>query len=507
MSRITATAVIEDPALRSAVQSLVSEMPDTELLGIGAETTEVGSHLDDPELDVVLVHTELVRSDFRAVIRELQTRRPFVAVLVVSPDPDTRLLQSVMELGARGVLAQPLSLDEVRNRLEAAATWSRGLRHYSGGEGREERGRVVALAGAKGGVGTTTLAVLLVQECAAAGRTACVVDGVLRGGMVHYFSDVKPRRNFADLADVANELTGRNVREVVVDSAASFSVLSAPTDVERADEVTGTAARQVVHQLRYLYDVIIVDVGHLLEDAQAAVLEMADDVVLVVGADIASINAARSTLTNWERLSIRAPSQVEFVFNGVDRRREVQPDMAARILGKEPIASIPSDFAQLEAAHNVGNLPLVKEGSLRHAVRRSGTTLGLLPRSSSQRRGRNGRSSRRETGQAAIELPFAVALFLVAFIVGIQLLFAASAVAFARHGATAGAREMSVTGSSTLAGQAARDAVPSVFEGGFSFTSSADSVRVAVNVPTVVPVGELDMRVSQRASVQREPNP
>jgi pilus assembly protein CpaE len=504
MSRITATAVVEDPALRSAVQSLVSEMPDTELLGIGADLTEVTSHLDDPELDVVLVHTGLTRADFRAVIRELQTRRPFVAVLVLAPDPDTGLLQSVMELGARGVLAQPLSLDEVRMRLEAAATWSRGLRHYSGGEAREERGRVIALAGAKGGVGTTSLGVLLVQECAAAGRTACIVDGVLRGGMVHYFSDVKPRRNFADLADVANELTGRNVREVVVDSAAGYSVLGAPTDVERADEVTGTAARQVLHQLRYLYDVIIVDVGHLLEDAQAAMLEMADDVVMVVGADIASINAARATLSSWERLSIRPSAQVEFIFNGVDRRREVQPDMATRILGKEPICAVPSDFAQLEAAHNVGNLPLVKEGSLRHAVRLSGTTLGLLPRSSGQRRSRNGRS-RREAGQAAIELPFAVALFLVAFIVGIQLLFAASAVAFARHGATAGARELSVTGDTGLAGQAARDAVPSIFEGGFGFTSSGDSVKVAVNVPTVVPVGRLDMRVSQTAAVQREP--
>lgn len=505
MSRITATAIIEDPVVRSAVQSLVSEMPDTELLGMGSEVTEVASHLDDPELDVVLVHTGLTRADFRAVIRELQTRRPFVAVLVVSPDPDTGLLQSVMELGARGVLAEPLSLDEVRTRLEAASAWSRGLRHYSGGEGREERGRVLAVAGAKGGVGTTTLSVLLVQELAAAGRTACIVDGVLRGGMVHYFSDVKPRRNFADLADVANELTGRNVREVVVDSAAGYSVLGAPSDVERADEVTGTAARQVVHQLRYLYDVIVLDVGHLLEDAQAAMLEMADDVLMVVGADIASINAARSALTNWERLSIRSSSQVEFVFNGVDRRREVQPDMAARILGKEPAAAVPADFAQLEAAHNVGNLPLVKEGSVRQAVRRCGTTLGLLPRSSGQRRGRAGRS-RREAGQAAVELPFAVVLFLVVFIIGVQLLFAATAVGFARHGATAGARELSVTGDSSLAGQAARDAVPSVFEGGFSFTTSADSVRVGVRVPAVVPVGGFDLQVSQTAAVRPEPN-
>lgn len=504
MSRITATAVIEDPALRSAVQSLFSEMPDTELLGVGADVGEIGSHLDDPELDVLLVHTELARSDFRGVIRELQARRPFVAVLVVAPDPDAGLLQSVMELGARGVLAQPLSLDEVRTRLEAAAAWSRGLRHYSGGEAREERGRVIALAGAKGGVGTTTLGVLLVQECAAAGRTACVVDAVLRGGMVSYYADVKPRRNFADLVEVANELTGRNVREVVVDSAAGYSVLGAPVEVERADEVTGTAARQVLHQLRYLYDVIIVDVGHLLEDAQAAILEMADDVVMVLGADIASINAARATLTSWERLSIRPSAQVEFIFNGVDRRREVQPDMATRILGKEPIATVPSDFAQLEAAHNVGNLPLVKEGSLRHAVRRSGTTLGLLPRSSGQRRARSGRS-RREAGQAAVELPFAVALFLIAFLVAIQMLFAATAVAFARHGATAGARELSVTQDAGQAGQAARDAVPSVFERGFTFTSSADSVRVRVNVPTVIPVGDLDMQVSQSASVQREP--
>lgn len=504
MSRINAAALIEDLPLRSSVTSLLTETPDAELLGIGSTTAEISTHLDDPELDVVLVHTELAKVEFRTLIREIQSRRPFVAILVIAAEADTALLQSVMELGARGVLAQPLSLHEFQGRLEAAASWSRGMRQYSGGEAREERGRIVALAGAKGGLGTSTLAVLLVAECARAGKTSCIVDANLRDGMIRYFTDVKPRRSFADLADVASELTGRTVREVVVDAEAGFSVLVAPSDVERADDISGTSARQVLHQLRYLYDVIVVDVGNHLEDPQAAVLEMADDVLLVVGPDIASLHAARHTVTAWERLAVRQSRDLEFVFNGSDRKREVQPDMAGRILGREPVAIVPSSPAQLEASHNVGNLTEVKEGSVRASVRRLAEGMSLISPPRSTTRGKRSRR-RQESGQASVELPFAVALFLVAFLVAVQAMFAATALAFARHGATTAAREMSVTGNVNQARHAAADVLPGVFEDNMTFTGSHGQVRVQVRVPTVLPIGSMDLTVSQTATVRPEP--
>lgn len=504
MSLITTLAVVEDASLRSSLTSLISETPDAELVGVGSSAAEISSHLDDPELDVVLVHTELTKVDYRTLIRDIQGRRPFVAILVVAPEADTALLQSVMELGARGVLAQPLSLHEVQGRLDAAASWSRGMRQYSGGEGREERGRIITVAGAKGGVGTSTLAVLLVNEAARSGKTCIIVDGNLRGGMIRYYTDVKPRRSFADLADVANELTGRTVREVVVDAEAGFSVLAAPLEVERADDINGIAARQVLHQLRYLYDVIVIDVGTQLEDPQAAMLELADETLLVVTPDIATLHAARHVLTGWERLSVRTPRDVKFIFNAADRRREVQPDMAGRILGQPLTATIPSAFPQLEASHNVGNLTEVKEGSIRATVRQLAESLDLVSAQRSTRtRSSNHRS--RQRGQSAVELPFAVVLFLIAFLVAVQGMFAATALAFARHGATSAAREMAVTGSATSASQAAQDAVPSIFESGMNVQSTNSQVRVRVKVPTVLPISSMDMTVSQTATVHPEP--
>ncbi|WP_151526321.1 AAA family ATPase [Serinicoccus kebangsaanensis] len=499
MSRILAAAVVNDQGLQSSLQSLLGEMPDTELLGIARTGRELGPLLDDPELDVVLLSSEL-REDYRSIVRDIQNARPFLAVLVIAPEPDAALLQSVMELGARGVISSPPSLSELQSRIENAATWSKSLRVYSGGEGREERGRVIALAGSKGGVGTSTLSVLLAEEVAKTGKTVCLVDGNFRRGSVPYFANVKPRRTFAEIADVAAELTGRTIREVVVDSPAGYSVLAGPTEVEKADDVTGAAARQVIQQLRYLYDVILIDLGTHVEDAQAAMVELADTAAIVVGADIASINAARSMLSDWERLGMRTRAEVDFVFNGADRRREVQPDMAGRLLGRPAAVTVPSGFAQLEAAHNIGDLSTVRDGSVRSSVRALAVSLGL-----SAERKEQGRRRHREAGQSAVELPIAVLVFLAVFFVGVQAILAATALAFTRHSANAGARELGVTDNTSVSAQAARDAMPDMFEHGFSFQPAGDSVTVRVTVPRVFPIGD-PFTVSQSAAVQREPN-
>ncbi|MDO5740443.1 MAG: AAA family ATPase [Ornithinimicrobium sp.] len=504
MSRTTVAAVIEDLDLRSALQSVASEAVDVELVGVGANLAEISSVLEDPELDVVLVHTELRRSQFAAVISDLQRQRPFVGVLVIAPESDAGLLSSVMELGARGVLLQPLSLDEFQARVDAVGQWSRGLRQFSGGTS-DERGQVIAVAGARGGAGVSTIATLLAHECSRAG-TVCLVDADLRKGSIAYLTDVKPRRNLTDLATVASELTGRNVRDVAVDAEAGFAVISAPTDVEQADDVSATAMTQVLHQLRFQYDITIIDVGSTLESAQAVALEVADHVVLVVTPDVASVNSARQAMHSWERLSVRPSSAVTVVMNRTDRRREVQAALVERVLAHPLSVSLPDEFAQLEPGHNSGNITLVKGGSIRSGVLRLARELQLVAAPEASSRRSAGR--RRERGQSAVETPMAVALFLLATVLGIQVLFAASCLVFTRHAATEGAREYAVSRSVSAGQASAEAALPGWAGANPSFSAGPGKVTVSTTIPMVLPVGgDFRMRISQSASYTAEPRP
>ncbi|RIK17728.1 MAG: hypothetical protein DCC50_00740 [Acidobacteria bacterium] len=506
MSRTVVAAIIEDPDLRSALQSVASEAVEVELAGMGASAAEIGTALEDPELDVVLVHTELRQERWSSVVRRLQRERPFVGVLVVAPESDATLLSSVMEAGARGVLLQPLSLDEFQARVDGVGQWAQGLRQFSGGSA-EERGQVVAVAGARGGAGASTIATLLAHECSRT-QTVCLVDVDLRKGSISYLADVKPRRNLTDLAVVATELTGRNVREVAVDAEAGFAVIAAPTEVEQADDISASAMTQVLHQLRFQFDLVILDVGSTLESAQAVALEIADHAVLVVNPDVASVNAARQVLTTWERLAIRPPASVSVVLNRADRRREVQAPLVDRVLGSTLTTSLPDAFDQLEPAHNTGNITLVKAGTVRSGVTALARGLELVAAAPAQRptrqSRRHGRRSR-EAGQAAVETPVAVALFLVGIMMGIQVLFAATCLVFTRHAATEAAREYSVSGSVSAGQRAAQDALPGWAGGSPTFSASASRVTVSTTVPTVVPLkGDWRMRLSQTASYTAE---
>lgn len=502
MSRTVVAAIIEDPDLRSALQSVASEAAEVELVGTGSSAAEIGTALEDPELDVVLVHTELRHERWSSVVRQLQRERPFVGILVVAPESDAGLLSSVMEAGARGVLLQPLSLDEFQARVDGVGQWAQGLRQFSGGS-TEERGQIVAVAGARGGAGASTIATLLAHECSRS-RTVCLVDADLRKGSISYLTDVKPRRNLTDLAAVATELTGRNVREVAVDAEAGFAVISAPTEVEQADDITASAMTQVLHQLRFQFDLVILDVGSTLESAQAVALELADHAVLVVNPDVASVNAARHVLNTWERLAIRPPASVTAVLNRSDRRREVQPGLVERVLGSSLGATLPDAFDQLEPSHNTGNVTLVKAGSVRSGVTRLARGLELVAAPAPAQQARHGRR-RRDRGQAAVETPFAVALFLVAIMVGIQVLFAATCLVFTRHAATAAAREYSVSGSIAAGQHAAADALPGWAGGAPTVSASPSKVTVSTTVPMVLPLKqEWRMRLSQSASYTPE---
>ncbi len=381
-----ATSIVlatDDEALREHVELVVDETADLVLAAVVPDLDRLAEALGASDVDVLLLDERMARVSLRDTVRDASTANPFAGVVVLTPETSERTsaerYAAALEAGARSTISFPSSLDDLRTRVQQAADWGRSLRAHVGGDrGRAgTRGRLVALTGAKGGVGTSVIASLLAREALTSAPSVCLVDADLRGGTLGFYADVTARRTLADLAEVASDLTGRSIREVAVEHECGLVLVLAPEEVERAEDLTADVARAVFSHLRSHFDVVVVDCGSDLDEARAMVIELADEVVLVTSTDVVALRAARAALATWERLSVRTASTVRLVLNRVSRKVEVQPDLVSRVIGLPVTATVPAAFAALEAPLNAGRLLHAPPAALAPAIAVLSAATGL----------------------------------------------------------------------------------------------------------------------------------
>ncbi|WP_367124253.1 CpaE family protein [Streptomyces phytohabitans] len=357
---------VSDPDAARALATLLDQLPEaepqppavdsTQLLNTLAQTA-AESLADLPE--AVLVHELIGSLPALELIREVALRFPAVAVILVTRDTSPNLYSAAMDAGARGVVGLPLAYDELAARISAAATWAAGVRSHLGAGPEPFRGpggTVVAVTGAKGGVGCTLTAVELALAARASGRNAALVDLNLQSGDVASFLDVQFRRSVVDLAGIA-DLTPRVLQDVVFTHETGLSLLLAPAEGERGEEVDDRAARQIVGAMRARYEVVVVDCGTQMHAANAAAIEMADRAVLLTTPDVVSVRAAKRMVRLWDRLQIRKAEETVTVVNRASKHTEIQPALVARIVGT-PVAQaiVPANFKELHTALDAGRI-------------------------------------------------------------------------------------------------------------------------------------------------------
>ncbi|MEA5052511.1 MAG: AAA family ATPase, partial [Propionicimonas sp.] len=361
------------------------------------------------------------------------------------------------------------------------------------------RGRILALAGAKGGVGVSVLAALLATRAAGEGQTVCLVDLDLRAGDLAFLCGVSPRRSVADLAGLAGDLTIRGIREVVVDVPAGFALLAAPDRVEQSEEVTAQAVRQILHELRRNFSLVVVDTGSVLDDPRAVALEVADEVLLVANCELISIRAARRSLEAWERLGVRTTDRARLVVNQSSKQREIQPDLVARLVKLPLLTAVASAPAEFEGPVNTGTLTgerpatgmqaagaiLAGCGTDAPALRQA-TSAGRGPASRRKRSRAGSRVLVEESGSSAVELPVFVLLFMITFFICIQGLVLGLGYIVAGNAANEAAREASVGRSLAEIDQVSQHAMLGLeFSANTRVDAGARVVTVDVGVPKV----------------------
>ncbi|MEU2711158.1 P-loop NTPase [Streptomyces sp. NPDC007205] len=387
-----------DPDAVRSLTTLLSQLPDAEPQPPVTDSTQLADALArlaaesvDELPEVVVVHERIGPVPALELIREVALRFPAVGVILVTTDTSPGLFSAAMDSGARGLVALPLSYEELASRIQAVAQWSTGVRRHLGhsadvlgGVG----GTAVTVSGAKGGVGATLAAVQLALAAQASGRATALVDLDLQAGDIASYLDIQFRRSVVDLAAIT-DISPRVLADAVFRHDTGLALLLAPAEGERGEEVTDRAARQIVSALRSRYEVVVVDCGAQLSGAGAAAVEMADTALLVTTPDVISVRAAKRTVRMWDRLQIRKAEETTVVVNRHTRSTEIQPALVQRITGTALArTAVPANFKELQGVVDAGRLhELDSRSTVKQALWALAGELGLVKAAEGAHRG------------------------------------------------------------------------------------------------------------------------
>jgi pilus assembly protein CpaE len=284
---------------------------------------------------------------------------PDLAPVLVVPEVSTEFLQHALRSGARDVVTMDAPVaalaDAVaRVRADLLARAPLPARSVSRPVGDATGGRMIAVFGAKGGVGTTTVAVNLAAARARTDEPVVLVDADRRGGDVALLLGVAPARTVDDLVGSVHYAEPDLLRSLLVPAGDDLLVLPAPPaagDLVDPDELLAVAGA-----LRSVGTVVVdVPAGDVV--GAAAILEAADDILLVTSMDVPAVKRLTVGLSEVHLVPATDP-RCRLVANRVDARGGLATREVERVLGVPVVATVPEDVAVTRAV-NAG-VPVVR---------------------------------------------------------------------------------------------------------------------------------------------------
>src|SRR4051794_37850364 len=253
-----ATEAITEPLQRNGVSVSVTRDLGMALANINEHQLVVLDAADESTLAMLC----------RRINDETGSRHPPILAVAQSHDVESRV--RLLEAGADDVLGQPVDERELEALVEAlmlrAPASVSGSQDAGGASPRQQMtspGRVVAFAAAKGGSGTTTIAVntALVLAEMAPGSVA-IADLDMYHGQVSTHLDIYARSSTAQMArEDRQSQTPDVVHEAGKEHASGLMVFGGPYRADEGLDVTGEQLASLADLLSGVYGTVIVDAG------------------------------------------------------------------------------------------------------------------------------------------------------------------------------------------------------------------------------------------------------
>jgi pilus assembly protein CpaE len=327
---------------------------------MGGIATAIESYRTVPTPNVIILETE-GRSDILAGLDQLATVCDAgTRVVVIGSDDDVAPYRELVRRGVSDYVVGPVdTLDVVRSIC--------GL--FSASEAVAV-GRIIAIVGAKGGVGASTVAHNVAWAIARdLALDSVVIDLDLAFGTASLDYNKDPLQGIANAVFSLERPDTAFIDRLLAKCTDHLSLLAAPATLERVYDFGEQAFDAIFDTLRMTMPCIVLDIPHQWSGWTKRALVGADDILIVAEPDLANLRNTKNMI-NMLKASRPNDQTPLYCLNqvGMPRRPEINARGFAKTIESPPVAAIPFDSRMFGTAANNGQM--IAEISANHRTTR-----------------------------------------------------------------------------------------------------------------------------------------
>ena len=269
-------------------------------------------------------------------------------VVVVGRTNDIALYRQLVTRGVNEYLVAPVHVVD----------FLRALSDLFRAPGAKPLGRLIGVAGAKGGVGASTIAHNLAWSLASVSEMATIIaDFDLAFGTAALNYNQDPTQGVADAVFDPERVDATLVDRVLSKCGERLSLLAAPATLDRILDFSETSFDTLLDAMRAAAPLTVLDIPHVWSGWARRTLVAADEVVVVASPDLANLRNAKNLITFLK--GVRPHDHPpRLVLNGVGmmKRPEIATAEFAKTAEIAPVAVVPHDAKLFGAAANNGQM-------------------------------------------------------------------------------------------------------------------------------------------------------
>ena len=304
--------------------------------------------------DVAIIDIDSDDEKAMQLVENLSRNHPTCGIIVVSGRTDGQMILRAMRSGAREFLNSPVQIDELVGALDRVSATTDGKQ-------RSNAGSIISVAGASGGVGTTSIAVNLAVALAQhPDRSVVLIDLDLALGDADVFLDMIPDYTLIDVAHNISRLDLALLRKSLTKHETGVYLLPRPVQIEDISTISNEDFKRVLGLLKASFTHLVIDLSKSYSRLDIAALEASKQILLLTQLDLPCLrNVVRllSSLESYEGVN----EKVNVVVNraGLDKA-QISSAKAEETIDREIFWRIPNNYGVISECRNNG-VPLLQQ--------------------------------------------------------------------------------------------------------------------------------------------------
>jgi pilus assembly protein CpaE len=316
---------------------------------MGGVATAIELYETAPTPNLIILESRHEPRDMLQALNQLAEHcDPSTKVVIVGHYNDVGLYRELIRSGVSEYVVAPISMVDVVSVISTIFIDPEA----------DPIGKSIAFIGAKGGVGSSTIAHNVAWTMSSLFKSEVVVaDLDLAFGTANINFDQDPAQGIAEAVFSPERIDEVYLDRLLAQCSEHLSLLAAPSTLERVYDFDQDAFAQIIDTAQRSAPVLVLDVPHVWTGWSRDTLSKADEVVITATPELANLRNTKNMVDMLKRLRPNDPPP-KLIINqaGVPKRPEIKPSDFTDPLDLAPLAIIPFEPQLFGNASNNGRM-------------------------------------------------------------------------------------------------------------------------------------------------------